>query len=218
MLPRTGNTPPGRALGICGCEQSTMIRTENTTELTQHAVVHAPTVSVLCASRRSVYKRLEGVDVYDIDRDCYTFDGSTPVVAHPPCRAWSARLRHQAKPPAGEKDIAPWCVEQLRQCGGVLEHPAKSVLWDELSLPKPGCRRRDNLWSMELNQSWFGYTIAKRTWVLVSMVDQPPEIPFRLHYSHGDSKRFKAMSRNARAATPIDFAKWLVATARLVGA
>lgn len=184
----------------------------------EQAVVHAPTVSVLCASRGSVYKRLEGVDVYDINRDCYTFDQSTPVVAHPPCRAWSAYCRHQAKPREGEKDIAPWCVDQLRQCGGVLEHPAHSTLWDHLSLPKPGDRRRHGLWSYALNQSWFGDTRTKKTWLLLSGVDDVPEIPFRLHDSAGDRRRWQVMSKNQRAATHIDFARWLVATARLVGA
>lgn len=98
------------------------------------------TISALCVSRNSAYHGLPGVVAFDIDRDARTFLGDTPIVAHPPCRAWSAFCSHQAKAPPGEKELAPMCVELLRQCGGVLEHPAHSRLWPAMGLPRPGER------------------------------------------------------------------------------
>ena len=87
-------------------------------------------IAVLCAARNSIYKTMEGVDVYDLDRDAKTFFGSVPIVGHPPCRSWSAFCAHQAKPLPGEKELGPLVVWMLRNNGGVLEHPAHSRLWD----------------------------------------------------------------------------------------
>ena len=97
-------------------------------------------VSVLCASRNSVYKTLDAVDVYDATRDARTFPGNTPIIAHPPCRSWSAFCRHQAKPEPGEAELGLWCAEQLRKCGGVLEQPAHSRLFAAAGLPLPNQR------------------------------------------------------------------------------
>lgn len=109
-------------------------------------------VAVLCAAPNSIYKQIDGVVVYDAERDARTFSGGMPVVAHPPCRAWSAFCGHQAKPEPGEKELGPWCVEQVRNSGGVLEHPAHSRLWQACDLPRPGERSRGGLWSMWIEQ------------------------------------------------------------------
>lgn len=95
------------------------------------------TVAVLCAARNSVYHEMEGVDVFDALRGARSFAGGMPVIAHPPCRAWSAYCAHQAKPAPGEKELGIWCAEQVRENGGVLEQPAHSRLFDAAKLPKP---------------------------------------------------------------------------------
>lgn len=77
-------------------------------------------VAVLFARRRSVYHTMAGCDVYCERRDARNYAGCLPVVAHPPCRAWS-RLRAFAKPRPGERDLAFFALEQVRRCGGVLE-------------------------------------------------------------------------------------------------
>ena len=171
-------------------------------------------VSVLCVSKRSVYKTLFNIDCYDINRDCRTFTGSNPVVCHPPCRSWSAHCRHQAKPLPGERELALFCVEKLISNGGLLEHPANSKLWDELNLPKPGDKSRDGFWSIRVDQSWFGDERVKKTWLLfygVNLYDLP-EIPFLLH----DKKQHKwdTMSKTKRSSTPRDMALWLIEAAR----
>jgi len=66
------------------------------------------------------------VDCWDESRDARKYDGPHPIVAHPPCGPWG-RLRHLYK--GSEHDCAPRAVEQVRRWGGVLEHPAGSLLW-----------------------------------------------------------------------------------------
>lgn len=173
-------------------------------------------VSVLCVSTNSIYKTFPSVECYDKNRDVRTFDGSTPVVAHPPCRAWSAFCAHQAKPQPGEKELGPLCVDFVRQCGGVLEHPAYSRLWTHCGLPLPGEPEQDGVWSMAVNQAWFGDCRTKRTWLLFSGVDRDSvNVPFRLHDSHGDRRRWQVMSKTQRAATSLAMAAWLVGLARM---
>lgn len=173
-------------------------------------------IAALCVARNSVYKSLPGVACYDDVRDCRTFPGGMPVVAHPPCGPWSAYCRHQWKVVDGVKELAPWALSELRQWGGVLEHPAHSRLWDEFHLPKPGEPERGGLWSMEVNQAWWGYTIEKKTWLLFSGIDKEalPDIPFRLRNSKGDRRRWAVMSKHQRSATCREFAEWLVEVAR----
>jgi hypothetical protein len=183
------------------------------------SVVILRTVSVLCAARNSVYREMEGVDVYDIDRDARTFDGSTPIVGHPPCRAWSAYCAHQAKPAEGEKDLGLWVCEQLKACGGVLEHPEHSRLFDAAGLPKPGEAARDGLWSAAVLQAWWGDSRRKATWLCFSSVPREAvDIPLRLRASDaGDRRRWQVMSKHQRSATCRAFAEWLVSVARRAG-
>ena len=174
--------------------------------------------AVLCVAKNSIYKTL-GVDCYDIERDVRTFPRNCPVVAHPPCRSWSAYCAHQAKPLPGEKELGPLCVEILKECRGVLEHPAHSRLWDHCNLPKPGHEASGYWWSMEVNQSWWGDSRVKKTWLLFSGItphDLPP-IPYRLHDTRGDRRRWQVMSKNQRSATHPEFAKWLIEVAKISG-
>ena len=169
-------------------------------------------VSVLFAARNSVYKQMEGVEVFDIVRNAKTFLGNTPIVAHPPCRAWSAFLSHQAKPEVGEKELGLWACEQLRKCGGVLEHPAHSRLFGAGNLPIPGNGERGGIWSLEVLQRWWGYPLQKRTWLAFCGVPQRTiEIPYILS---SREVPFSSMSKHQRAATCMPFAKFLVSAAR----
>lgn len=172
-------------------------------------------IAALCVARNSIYKTMPGVDAWDIDRGVINFPGDRPVVCHPPCRAWSAFCAHQAKPPAGEKELAPLCVGLMRSCGGILEHPAHSRLWTYMNLPLPGELPRNGWWSLAVKQCWWGDVRTKATWLLFSGVD--PAIvstPFRLHNPSSDKARWNKMSKNQRAATPIAFAEWLVDLSR----
>lgn len=179
-------------------------------------------VAVLCCSRKSVYHDLEDVECYDTKRDCRTFPGGIPVVTHAPCRPWSVFTRHQAKFTPEERDLGPFCVEQLRKCGGVFEHPAHSTLFAYCSLPEPHWTsdgtnrgRRGDLWSMEVWQCWWGYPMRKATWLVFCGVDpRSVTLPFQLHPEGSDRRREQVMSRAQRAMTTKSFAEWLVGIAR----
>lgn len=160
------------------------------------------TVSILCASTTSVYHTMDGVDVFDINRDCRSFNGKTPIVAHPPCRAWSAFCAHQAKPSPGEKELGLWCCEQLKKCGGVLEQPAHSRLFATAGLPERG-KYENGLFTIEVNQSWWGYSMKKSTWLCFSGLGPGSvECPLVLRAADtGDRRRFQVMSKAQRAAT-----------------
>lgn len=150
-----------------------------------------------------------GLDCYDERRDARTFAGSSPVVAHPPCRGWG-RLSHFAKPRDGELDLGRFAVLTVRRNGGVLEHPAHSRLWFDCALPNPG-RGRDvhGGWTLPVDQSWFGHRAPKATWLYI-VGCQPfevPPIPFHLGVAPG---RVENMGRAERERTPPVFAAWLV--------
>lgn len=173
-------------------------------------------VAVLCAATNSIYHTLPGVDVYDVKRDARTFPGGVPVIAHPPCRSWSAYCAHQAKPAEGERELGLWCVEQLRECGGILEQPAHSRLFRAAGIPKPDEGERGGLWSMLVWQAWWGYPMKKATWLAFSGVDPAAVlVPYRPHDCNGDRRRQQVMSKNQRAATCPAMARWLVGVARL---
>ncbi len=179
-------------------------------------------VSVLFARSDSNYKSLPDVDVWDVERDARTWPGGTPVVAHPPCRAWG-RLRHFAKPRVDEKELALIAVELVRKYGGVLEHPAGSTLWLAAGLPAPGlgCDEFGG-WTLGVYQYWWGHRAEKASLLYIcgcKPFDIPP-VPLRLGYpTHVVQSRKRQghlphISKAEREHTPIEFAKWLCELAK----
>jgi hypothetical protein len=147
-------------------------------------------------------------------RDARTFPGGVPVIAHPPCRSWSAFCAHQAKPLEGEKDLGPWCAEQVRKWGGILEHPAHSRLFTAAKLPRPGEIQGDT-WTIEVWQSCWGYPMDKKTWLFFSKI-APADVhwPLLLKAQGGDRRREQLMGKAERSRTVPAFAQWLIHTAQ----
>ena len=183
------------------------------------------TVAALYVRRDSVYKSIEGVDAWDEERDARKWPGGAPVVAHPPCRLW-AKLRQfaKARDPEAEKALAIEAVERVRRYGGVLEHPAESLLWAACGLPLPG-RSPDSFggWKAQIRQCDYGHKAEKLTWLYIVGVhpDDLPPIPEPrdpisvIKPQRGvprDSR--KIVTKREREATPDPFAFWLVETAR----
>lgn len=173
-------------------------------------------VAVLFARTDSIYKTLPDLDVWDIDRDARNWQGGCPVIAHPPCRAWG-RLRAFANPRPGERELALWAVEQVRQWGGVLEHPASSTLWPEAKLPKPGTRDDFGGFTIWISQWWFGHRADKPTYLYIvgcEPEDLPP-IPYKLgEATHVIQSRKREnyrphVTKAEREHTPLDLALWL---------
>lgn len=172
-------------------------------------------ISVLFVAKNSVYKTL-GVDCWDEERDALKWPGGNAIVVHPPCRLFS-QLRHMSTAPKEEKKLAYWAVDQVRQCGGVLEHPAMSRLWKEVNLPKPGNSDRFGL-CVAVDQWWWGHRARKPTWLYVCGT-KPIEIPLRIGEAESTcSSRIWGPGNNRvrgeeLAATPPAFARWLIETA-----
>lgn len=163
------------------------------------------------------------IDCWDASRDARLYDGPHPIVAHPPCKYWG-RLRHLAKGcdlcAAGfpkkqsthygtqslgmipnttcrdDRDCAPRAVEQVRRWGGVLEHPAGSLLWEHDHCPRNnrecGCNRLPKPgsgcdavggYTIEVDQCEWGHVARKRTWLYLVGVPrealEPPPFPGR---------------------------------------
>lgn len=185
-------------------------------------------VAVLFARSDSIYKTFDGVDVWDAERDARLWAGGSPVVAHPPCRAWG-RLRAFANPRHDEKELAIWAVDKVRRYGGVLEHPAHSTLWPAAGLPAPGARDAWGGWTLPVSQNWWGHKAQKNSWLYVVGVvpADMPVMPLVLgeasHIVSGSgrrldgsrSKRRPEITKAEREHSPVDFALWLVELARL---
>lgn len=183
----------------------------------------AVSVAVLFARADSNYKAMPGVDVWDAERDARRWPGGVPVVAHPPCRAWGT-LRHMAKPRPDEKGLALFAIAQVRQFGGVLEHPVRSTLWPVAGLPAVGELDAWGGWTLPINQSDWGHRAEKGTLLYIvgcAPADVPP-LPLVLgEASHVicSSKRRKDGGRPwvtvaEREHTPPELAAWLVELAR----
>jgi hypothetical protein len=181
-------------------------------------------VAVLFARSDSIYKTLGlGVDVWDAVRDARGYDGRDPVVAHPPCRAWG-KLKQFAKPRDDEKQLAFFAVDQVREKGGVIEHPAGSSLWDEAGLPGAG-RGFDEFggWTLPISQSWFGHKAEKKTLLYIVGCNpcDIPSFPISLDAithvvangkgTRKGKQRWRPMITKAeREHTPLQLANWLV--------
>ena len=184
-------------------------------------------IAALFVRADSIYKTLPGVDAWDIERDALCWPGGTPVVAHPPCRAWGG-LRHFAKPRPGEKALALWAVEQVRRYGGVLEHPAASRLWPEAGLPEPGAGYdAHGGWTLVVDQDWWGHRAEKRTrlYIVGCAPRDVPALPLRLEepthvvspwrgLRSGMPGYRPQLSKPEREHTPPEFAAWLADLAR----
>jgi hypothetical protein len=180
---------------------------------------------VLFARGDSVYKALPDCDVFDQERDARTFDGNCPIVAHPPCRGWG-RLRGLANPTQDELANGVWAADQVRKNGGVLEHPAGSLLWYAAFLPHPGSVDRWGGWTLPVAQQWWGHRAEKLTWLYIRGVEPAgvPVMPLVLGRAErviGSSSIRKGhpgfrseCTRAEREATPIELALWLVELAQ----
>lgn len=175
------------------------------------------TVAALCVSGRSIYRHRPGVLAYGEREDARTFPGGIPVVAHPPCRTWSKYLRHQARPAdlASEQELGVWCVNQVIRHGGCLEQPAGSLLWQRCGLPMPGDWLDPFLYTLVVEQNWWGFGTRKLTWVLVSGVPRHlvPSIPFRFDRARGSARAVNYKEGMSR--TMAGFADWLLLVSRL---
>ena len=186
-------------------------------------------VSVLCVREDSIYKAM-GLDCYDASRDARNYQGTNPVVGHPPCRGWGS-LRGLSHATEEEKNLGHCVAAQVRRWGGVLEHPAYSTLWKAAGLPKPGNTDAYGGYTLDVDQYWWGHRAQKRTWLYVCGCNPRnlPAMPIKLGTAPrvitnrhglraGQPGYRKEVTKRERDATPPELAHWLVELAsRCVG-
>lgn len=172
---------------------------------------------VLFTQSGSNYDNYKCFDTYDFERNALTYNGSSAVICHPPCRSWG-RLRGLAYRVPAEHWLAVWSVLKIRKLGGVLEHPAGSTLWKFCKLPYPG--QAPDIYggfSISINQHWFGFEAEKNTWLYVCGCELKDIPPVSLNFSAVThvvnsvkaSKVKKELSKNKRALTPVDLCFFL---------
>lgn len=200
----------------------------------------AANIAALYVAPDSIYKRLLGDKwCWDEHRDATKYPGHAPVICHPPCADYSL-LSYLHKRNQARAALAVQAIRQVRQYGGVLEHPAHSRLWQECGLPPPGALALPDEyggWTLEVAQYDYGHSARKMTWLYIVGIAKnniPPQPPRRsgkpitlwqsartgsqayLRWMAQIREMGDAISRRKRFATPPDFADWLIQLARRI--
>lgn len=178
------------------------------------------TVAALYVDPLGVYANLPGVEVWDEQRDARLYAGPWPVVAHPPCKAWS--MMGNCRPeiiPGEDGGCFEAALISVREYGGVIEHPALTRAFRHFGLPRPAAfgwsqRFDDDGYSCEIDQAWYGHPCNKRTWLYVYGVEIP-ELRFgRALFTGRTVHDDGGGGRDQRSITPPAFRDVLLAMAR----
>lgn len=166
-------------------------------------------IAILCTHKNSHYSEFANTECFDRSRDCRTFVGNEPVIAHPPCRGWTRFGKAMgAKPRPGEKDLAYFCLERVITNGGVLEHPFESEFAIE-------AEKLEGLKTVVVDQEWWGMWCRKRTRLLMPKHYLVPEFPFDLIGHVGKEKTYREWANKDASITPLEFCKWLIELVRI---
>lgn len=178
-------------------------------------------VSVLYTERGGPYPHFVS-DCWDVARDARGYSGPNPVVAHPPCGPWG-RMRYLCtkQDPLG----GVHALKMVRRFGGVLEHPALSMLFLSHGMPAPGepCDEYGGM-TYSLRQVDFGHPCVKPTWIYCVGIDprivrrelaqrEGKGVATRRITSGKRGPQLPTCTRDERIFTPFDFATWLVSIA-----
>lgn len=185
-------------------------------------------IAALFVETNGVYFGLPNVDPWDERRDARLYAGPHPVIAHPPCQLWTnfaalnfKRYGGEHNRPGNDGGCFKFALDTILRVGGVLEHPAYSKAFDHYGIPSPieGCwfRTSRDLWVAEVWQSAYGHKARKRTWLLYSGPNAPPELDWtRKPGTHqcGWFDRIKpTLSKKEASATPLPFRDLLITIA-----
>ncbi len=195
------------------------------------------TVACLFIDAMGVYPGLPETDCWDIKRDARKYEGAAPVVAHPPCQLWGrfahvnyARWGGDHNKPGNDQGCFLSALNNVRRCGGVLEHPAFSDAWKHYGLPRPPGERpcsgweggKDDEWVCEIWQSAYGHKARKRTWLFYrgkppmamrwDRIEGTHQIGF--HDQRGKARNKPTLAGRMASATPPDLARALIQLAR----
>jgi hypothetical protein len=154
-------------------------------------------VAALFVQADGCYSKLPTVDAWPESRDARRYDGTLPVVAHPPCSRWSrlarfCEVRHGLKV-GDDGGCFEAALKAVRANGGVIEHPAFSKAWAHYGLPRPDTKRQGwtagtcGGYSCYIEQGRYGHPVKKATWLYVYGV--PAEKLPALRWGHTPDSR-----------------------------
>lgn len=186
-------------------------------------------VAALFVAKDGCYSGLSNVDAWHQERDARLYDGSLPVVAHPPCKLWSkfAKANYiqwggEHNKPGNDGGCFAFALEAVRKNGGVLEHPARTTAWREFGLKAPtqvGWQNHKEGWVCEVWQSAYGHRAAKATWLYYCGFSRPQDLRWeRFTGTHqigkqdgrGKSRNKPTLSKREAEATPLEFRDALI--------
>lgn len=191
-------------------------------------------IAALFVAEGGAYYGLPDVDPWPESRDARLYAGPWPVVAHPPCSRWcqlarvnEARYGHKVGDDGG-CFAAALC--DVRDYGGVLEHPAESIAWRMFGLQPPAVKgwvrslARPDEWTTEVCQRNYGHRAQKRTWLLYVghnppppldwSKPKPPEAWISTDRPRAELGHVAQLSKKEAKATPPAFRDMLLALAR----
>lgn len=171
------------------------------------------TVAALFVAEDGPYASDSRFDAWGVSRDARTYRGPLPVVAHPPCERWGRMAKGSPRAQIYEMGDDGGCFESalddVRQFGGVLEHPQGSHAFGWFGLPIPSGRgwTPPDPWggrSTYIDQGTYGHPAKKPTW-LYAVLPVFPRLDWTRvwgrPYIGGDGYHGKAERDRAKAST-----------------
>lgn len=138
-------------------------------------------VAALYVDPAGCYAGLDGVELWNEQRDARTYPGPHPVVAHPPCGRW-CKLAHAVQGRYPEMRVGDdggtfaAALGAVRRWGGVLEHPAWTKAWKAYGLRTPWkwggwLPTRCGGHVARVEQLYYGHPARKETWLYAHGID-----------------------------------------------
>jgi hypothetical protein len=187
-------------------------------------------IAALYVDPNGPYPKMDDVEWWDETRDARNYQGYFPVLAHPPCGRWCGMARMNERRWGAKVGADGGCFESalnaVRRCGGVLEHPARSIAWTHFGLQKPAgigwLKSINREWVAEVWQSAYGHKATKRTWLLYVGANPPIDFdasrPRGTHQIgggiHTGNRLLPRLNGSETHLTPQKFADYLVRLTR----
>lgn len=205
-------------------------------------------VAALFVRKHGCYFGLRDVEPWSLPCDARLYRGTAAVVAHPPCQRWGKMYFGQPlaiskgaekKKLGDDGGCFKSALDNVRRCGGVIEHPKGSHAWKHFGLPIPdengGWTKPDEFGGRSccVEQGRYGHYARKPTWLYAVGINYPeldwgvseprldPKVVARMGLKR--AKRLGEVGAKgggkdspARIGTPVPFRDLLLTMARSV--